>query len=61
VNCGRIVRIRLEGDTVSLSVDLGRALDVQMRLGEFQAAGLSVGDMVRAEIHPVAVDCHLEG
>jgi hypothetical protein len=46
---------------VSLSVDLGRALDVQMRLGEFQAAGLSVGDMVRAEIHPVAVDCHLEG
>ena len=60
MNRGRLARIRLEGDTVALSVNLGRALDVQMRLGEFRASGLSVGDMVHAEIHPVAVDCLLD-
>jgi len=59
MNRGRLARIRLEGDTVALSVNLGRSLDVQMRLGEFRSSGLSVGDMVQAEIHPVAVDCLL--
>jgi len=51
-------QVRLEGDTVSLSVNLGRPLDVHMRLKEFRATGLGVGDLVRAEIHPAAVDCY---
>lgn len=58
LNCGPLVKVRLEGDTVSLSVNLGRPLDVHMRLKEFRATGLGVGDLVRAEIHPAAVDCY---
>ena len=58
LNRGPLAKIRLEGDTVALSVNLGRPLDVQMSLKEFRASGLAVGDLVQAEIHPVAVDCH---
>lgn len=58
LNSGRLAKIRLEGDTVALSVNLGRPLDVQMSLADFRATGLSVGDLVRAEIRPDAVECH---
>ncbi|GAB6110939.1 ABC transporter ATP-binding protein [Desulfomicrobium salsuginis] len=58
LNCGPLAKIRLEGDTVALSVNLGRPLDVQMPLVDFRAAGLTVGDMVLAEIRPEAVECH---
>jgi tungstate transport system ATP-binding protein len=58
LNCGPLAKIRLEGDTVALSVNLGRPLDVQMPLADFRAAGLTVGDLVRAEISAEAVECH---
>ena len=58
LNSGPLAKIRLEGNAVALSVNLGRPLDVQMSLADFRAAGLSVGDLVRAEIRPEAVDCH---
>ena len=58
LNSGTLAKIRLEGDTVALSVNLGRPLDVQMPLADFRATGLAVGDLVRAEIRPEAVDCH---
>ena len=58
INSGPLAKIRLEGDTVALSVNLGRPLDVQMPLADFRATGLAVGDLVRAEIRPEAVDCH---
>lgn len=58
INSGPLAKIRLEGDTVALSVNLGRPLDVQMPLADFRGMGLSVGDHVRAEIRPEAVDCH---
>lgn len=44
---GALTRIRLEGEVVSLSVDLGRPLHVQMGLAEFKAAGLEIGALVR--------------
>ena len=59
VNRGTLTRIRLEGDIVSLSVDLGRPLHVQMALEEFHAAGLEIGALVQAEIPPAAVECFL--
>ena len=58
LNSGPLAKIRLEGETVALSVNLGRPLDVQMPLADFRAAGLSVGDLVRAEIRPEGVECH---
>jgi tungstate transport system ATP-binding protein len=58
INSGPLAKIRLEGDTVALSVNLGRPLDVQMPLADFRATGLAVGDLVRADIRPEAVDCH---
>jgi tungstate transport system ATP-binding protein len=57
MNRGPLTRIRLEGDTVSLSVDLGRPLHVQMTLAEFRAAGLEIGALVEADIPPAAVEC----
>jgi tungstate transport system ATP-binding protein len=58
LNRGPLAKIRLEGEKVALSVNLGRPLDVQMSLKDFRASGLSVGDLVQAEIPPSAVDCH---
>jgi len=57
-NCGPLAKIRLEGDSVALCVNLGRPLDVQMSVQEFRASGLRVGDVVQAEIPPTAVTCH---
>ena len=56
-NRGPLSKIRLEGEMVSLSVDLGRPLRVQMRLADFRASGLGVGDLVHAEIPSAAVEC----
>jgi len=57
MNRGPLTRIRLEGDTVNLSVDLGRPLHVQMGLKEFWAAGLEIGVLVQAEISTASVEC----
>ena len=57
LNRGTLTRVRLEGDYVSLSVDLGRPLYVQMALHEFRAAGLEIGALVQAEIPAEAVQC----
>lgn len=57
MNRGPLTRIRLEGDIVSLSVDLGRPLHVQMTLVEFRDAGLEIGALVEADIPPAAVEC----
>lgn len=59
LNRGILTRIRLEGDMVSLSVDLGRPLHVQMALKEFWVAGLEIGALVQAEIPAAAVECHM--
>lgn len=56
-NRGPLSKVRLEGDMVSLSVELGYPLHVQMRLMDFKAARLEIGDMVLAEISPEAVEC----
>ncbi|ACU91476.1 energy-coupling factor ABC transporter ATP-binding protein [Desulfomicrobium baculatum] len=57
LNRGILTRVRLEGDMVSLSVDLGRPLHVQMGLKEFWGAGLEIGALVQAEIPAAAVEC----
>jgi tungstate transport system ATP-binding protein len=56
-NHGLLSKVRLEKDMVSLSVELGYPLHVQMRLTDFKAAGLEIGDMVLSEISPEAVEC----
>lgn len=58
-NRGVLTRIRLEGDAVSLSIDLGRPLHVQMTLAEFHAVRLEIGALVQAEIPASAVECFL--
>jgi tungstate transport system ATP-binding protein len=60
LNRGILTRIRLEGEMVSLSVDLGRPLHVQMALKEFWGAGLEIGALVRVDIPPFAVECFLD-
>ncbi len=60
VNRGTLTRIRLERDVVSLSVDLGRPLHVQMALQEFWAAGFKIGALVQADIPAEAVQCLME-
>lgn len=60
LNRGRLTRIRLEGDMVSLSVDLGRPLHVRMALNEFLSADLEIGALVQADIPPSAVECFLD-
>jgi tungstate transport system ATP-binding protein len=57
LNRGILTRVRLEGDMVSLSVDLGRPLHVQMALKEFWGAGLEIGALVQADIPAEAVEC----
>ena len=59
INCGLLTRIRLEDDMVSLSVDLGRPLHVQMGLEAFKDAGLEIGALVRADIPAGAVRCFM--
>jgi len=59
LNRGALTRIRLEGEIVSLSVDLGRPLHVQMRLAEFKDAGLDIGALVEAQIPDEAVQCFM--
>lgn len=61
LNRGILTRIRLEGEMVSLSVNLGRPLHVQMPLKEFLGAGFEVGALVQAEISQGAVECYLDG
>jgi tungstate transport system ATP-binding protein len=60
LNRGALTRIRLEGEVVSLSVDLGRPLHVQMGLAAFHAARLEIGALVQAEIEPSAVECFMD-
>jgi tungstate transport system ATP-binding protein len=60
LNRGTLTRIRLERDLVSLSVDLGRPLHVQMALQEFWNAGLEIGALVQADIPAEAVQCFME-
>jgi tungstate transport system ATP-binding protein len=57
LNRGTLTRVRLEGEHVSLSVDLGRPLYVRMTLREFREARFEVGALVRAEIPADAVEC----
>jgi len=57
-NCGPLVRVRLEGETVNLQLDLARPLLVQMGFDDFRAAGFAVGDLVEAVIPASAVECH---
>lgn len=59
LNRGTLTRVRLEGECVSLSVDLGRPLYVQMALEDFREAGLEIGALVQAEIPDEAVQCFL--
>ncbi len=59
LNRGTLTRVRLEGEWVSLSVDLGRPLYVQMRLEDFRGAGLEIGGLVQAEIPDEAVQCFM--
>ena len=61
LNRGILTRIRLEGDTVSLRVDLGRPLHVQMALKDFLGTGLEIGALVQADIPPLAVECFFDG
>jgi tungstate transport system ATP-binding protein len=57
LNRGTLTRVRLEGEHVSLSVDLGRPLYVRMTLREFREAGFEVGALVEAQIPADAVEC----
>jgi tungstate transport system ATP-binding protein len=59
LNRGTLTRIRLERDLVSLSVDLGRPLHVQMALQEFWEADLEIGALVQADIPAEAVQCFM--
>ena len=59
LNRGALTRIRLEGAVVSLSVDLGRPLHVQMGLAKFKDAGLEIGALVQVEIPDDAVQCFM--
>lgn len=56
LNRGRVIRARLEGQIVSLTVDLGLPLSVHMGFADFRRLGLSIGDLVMVEIGPDAVE-----
>jgi tungstate transport system ATP-binding protein len=55
-NCGPLIRARLEGGVISVTVDLGLPLGVHMPLETFRALGLNLGDMVQVEIDSEALD-----
>jgi len=55
-NCGPLIRARMEGNVISVTVDLGLPLGVHMPLETFRALGLNLGDLVQVEIEPGALD-----
>jgi tungstate transport system ATP-binding protein len=55
-NRGPLIRARLEGESISVTVDLGLPLGVHMPLETFRALGLNLGDLVQVEIEPGALD-----
>jgi tungstate transport system ATP-binding protein len=56
LNRGPLIRARLEGESISVTVDLGLPLGVHMPLDAFRALGLNLGDLVQVEIDPRALD-----